>query len=44
MYVAGNFEFKIYSKLAHCESKTILVSEIKDLAFMLRSINQRVSF
>ena len=32
---------QIYGKLAHYESKTIPVLEIKDLLFMLRSIKQR---
>ena len=27
-------------KLAHCESKTIVILEIKDLVFMLHSIKQ----
>ena len=35
---------KIYSKLAHCESKTIPILEIKNLTFMLRFIKQRAFF
>ena len=35
---------KICSKFANCESKTIPILEIEDLAFMLRSIKQRAFF
>ena len=35
---------KIHSKLARCESKTVPILEIKDFAFILRSIKQRAFF
>ena len=35
---------EIYRKSAHCESKTIPILEIKDLAFMLCSIKQGAFF